>query len=88
MDVVVFNCQCEDEAAKHKGYDIIHIGLGDFVGLGEAEEGVEKEWGHGGDCHGNCIGEPPKKDPGENSQHVAAGLPASAEVDEEEDEEA
>lgn len=87
MDVVVFNGQCKDEAAENKSYDIIHIGFGYLVGLGEAEKREEEERGHGGDRHRNGAGEPPKKDPGEYSQHVAAGLPTGAEVDEEEDEE-
>ena len=71
VDLVVLDGEREDEAAEDERDDVVHVGLGDGVGGGDAEEREEEERRHGGDGQRDGARDPPEEDPGEHSEHVA-----------------
>jgi hypothetical protein len=71
VDAVVLDGEREDEAAEHEGDDVVHVGLGDGVGVGDAERGEEEERRHGRDGEGHGVRDPPEEHPRQHAEHVA-----------------
>jgi hypothetical protein len=89
VDLVVFDGESEYEAAEDERDDVVHVGLGDGVRGGDAEQREEEERRHGGDGQRHGARDPPEEDPGEHCEHVArlsvvvgVGAPADGEVHE------
>ena len=62
MDLVVLDGEREDEAAEDVRDDVVHVGLGDSVGGGDAEEREQEERRHGGDGERHGARDPPEED--------------------------
>lgn len=72
MNVVMLDGESENETAKNKRDNIVHVRLGHVIRGSDSEEREEKERRHGGDGHGHGLRDPPGEDPSQHPQHVPA----------------
>jgi hypothetical protein len=73
----VLDGEREDEASEDERDDVVHVGLRDGVGGGDAERREEEERRHGRDAERHGIRDPPQEHPRQHPEHVARrGVPA------------